>query len=289
MRPRAALQACRDILRRSGSSFALAFRVLPPDQRDAMTAFYAFCRRVDDAVDEAPDLATGRSAVCTWQRRLAELVAGRPAAQPVDEALAWAVARFAIQPEHLSLILEGVERDLQPVRLQRFEALYEYCYRVASAVGLVCVTICHRRSPEIELYAELTGIAVQLTNILRDVDQDAAAGRIYLPLEDLRAFGLQPGDLLAGRDSPARLLLLRFEARRAEHYYQLAAAALPPHDKHALFFAETLRLTYQRLLRRLVQADFAGGARVELGTGTKLAIALRRRLHPATFVTRRTA
>jgi phytoene synthase len=283
MRPRAALQTCRDILGRSGSSFALAFRVLPPAQRDAMTAFYAFCRQVDDAIDEAPEPAAGRRALCGWQRRLAELAAGRPAAAPVDQALAWAVARFGIQTEHLSLILEGVERDLQPVRLQHFEALYEYCYRVASAVGLVCVTICHRRSPAIELYAELTGIAVQLTNILRDVDGDAAAGRIYLPLEDLRAFGLQPADLLAGRDGPARRRLLRFQARRAEHYYRLAAAALPPADRHALFFAETLRLTYQRLLHQLQGADFAAGARVALGTPTKLAIALRRRLHPATF------
>ncbi len=289
MRPHAELQACRDILGRSGSSFALAFRVLPPAQRDAMTAFYAFCRLVDDAVDEAPDPAAGQRAVCAWQRRLAELVAGRPAAQPVDQALAWAVTRFGIQPEHLALILEGVERDLQPVRLRRFEELYEYCYRVASAVGLVCVTICHRRTPAVELYAELTGIAVQLTNILRDVDGDAAAGRIYLPLEDLRAFGLQPGDLLAGGDGPARRRLLRFEARRAEHYYRLAAAALPPADRHALFFAETLRLTYRCLLQRLVRADFARDARVELGTGTKLAIALRQRLHPATFANRRTA
>lgn len=284
MSPTAPIATCRRILRRSGSSFALAFRVLPPEQRDAMTAFYAFCRRVDDAVDDAPEPEAARVALAAWRERLDGLFNGRPT-DPVCQALAVAVERFGIRRQHLELILEGVEQDLIVDRFATFSQLYEYCYRVASAVGLVCVTVLGRVTPEVALYAELTGIAVQLTNILRDVDEDAARGRIYLPLEDLAASGLTPEALLAGQSGRPRTRLLRFEARRTADFYRMAQAALPPDLRRQLFFAEVLRETYQKLFERLEQAGFpAGPTRVSLGKATKLAIALRHRLHPATFL-----
>ena len=284
MSPTAPIRTCRQILRRSGSSFALAFHVLPADQRDAMTALYAFCRQVDDAVDDAPDPGSAQSELLAWRSRLDSVFAGRPEDE-VCQALASAVDRFGIRREHLELILDGVEQDLHVTRLERFDDLYEYCYRVASAVGLVCVTILGRVTPEVALYAELTGIAVQLTNILRDVDEDAARGRIYLPAEDLAAFGLTPDDLLAGHPSPRRARLMRFEARRTADFYRMAQAALPPRLRRQLFFAEVLRETYQRLFELLERAGFPSGpSRVSLGKVTKVAIALRHRLHPATFL-----
>lgn len=279
----APIVTCRRILKRSGSSFALAFHVLPAAQRDALTAFYAYCRQVDDAVDDAPDDQSARRALGEWRPKLLDLFAGRPRG-PVCLALADAVARFGIRQHHLELILEGVEQDLTVRRYERFADLYEYCYRVASAVGLVCVTVLGRAGPEVELYAELTGIAVQLTNILRDLTEDAARDRIYLPLEDLRAFGVAEADLLQGRKGPGLQRLLRFEARRTAHFYQMASAALPPAERHQLFFAETLRETYQQLFERIErQGQALLDRRVSLGKSVKLAIALRRRLHPATF------
>lgn len=280
------LASCRQILRKSGSSFDLAFRILPADQRDALTAFYAFCRQVDDAVDDAPGPQVARFEIAAWRKRLADLYAGRPDG-PVALALADGVARFGIRREHLELILDGVEQDLDVIRYPRFEDLYEYCYRVASAVGLVCVSVVGRLTPEVELYSELTGIAVQLTNILRDVGEDASRGRIYLPLQDLDSFGVAERDLLAGRRSAQLDRLMRFEARRTRHFYRMAEAALPPSDRHRLFFAEALRETYLELFELLQRSGLdAFGRRVSIGSGAKLAIALKRRLHPATFLSR---
>jgi len=277
------IATCRRILKQSGSSFALAFHMLPPAQRDAMTAFYAFCRQVDDAVDEAVDTAAAVRALAAWSDRLNALFSGRPL-DPVCAALAEAIGRFGIRREHLRLIIEGVEQDLAGRRYERFADLYEYCYRVASAVGMVCVSVLGRLAPEVELYAELTGIAVQMTNILRDVGEDAGRDRIYLPLEDLRIFGVAEQDLLQGIMSDRVERLLRFEARRTRHFYDMAQAALPPAMRHRLFFAETLRETYLRLFERLEQEGFpVFDGRVSVGKRVKLAIALKRRLHPATF------
>lgn len=281
----AALEACRHVLARSGSSFATAFRMLPAERRDALTAFYAFCRLVDDEADGANRPEDARRQLDRWRERLAGLPA-RTEPHPVLEALAWAVRRFDVRIEHLQLVLDGVEQDLEPRRCETFAELYAYCYRVASAVGLVCVTVlAGREAPRAETYAELTGIAVQLTNVLRDVGADARRGRIYLPLEDLRACGVAESELGARRASPGVDRLLRFEARRAAEYDQLAAAALPPALGPRLFFAEALRETYGRLRRRIEREGFPVlERRVALGPLEKLGVALRRRLDPRTFV-----
>lgn len=279
-----ALAACRHILARSGSSFATAFRILPSDQRDALTAFYAFCRLVDDEVDGALRPEDARRQIARWRERVAALPrVAEP--HPVVEALAWAMQRFPLRVEPLSLVLDGVEQDLEPGRYATFEDLYAYCYRVASSVGLVCVAVLvDRDAPRAETYAELTGVAVQLTNVLRDVGEDARRGRVYLPQEDLRAFGVEAADLAARRASPAVERLLRFEGRRAAEYYDLAGAALPPELKPRLFFAEALRETYRRLLKRIETEGYPVlERRVSLGPLEKAGIALRRRLDPRTF------
>lgn len=284
MKPRTAITTCREILKKSGSSFGLAFNILPPEQKNAMTAFYAFCRRVDDVVDDAPDPETARSAISRWRQGIASIFEDRPRG-PVCEALHWTVDRFGVRREHLELILDGVEWDLRIRRYPRFSNLYEYCYRVASAVGLVCITILGETSEETELYAELTGIAVQLTNILRDVGEDASAGRIYLPQEDLRAFCVREDDLASGRLTWNLKKLLRFEAVRAGHYYDIAAGALDERQRRRLFFPEALRETYRRLLDLLIEEDFpVFRKRVAIRKRDKLTIALKHRLHPGSFM-----
>lgn len=278
------LTTCREILSRSQSNFAPAFTVLPREQRDALTAFYAFCRVVDDAVDNAGDRASARRALREWEERLESVNTGE-ATEPVCIALGWAIERFGISLEHIRLILDGVGQDLHVTRYETFSDLYEYCYRVASAVGLVCVTVLGEKGPEVEAYAELTGIGVQLTNILRDVAEDARAGRIYLPREDLRLFGVREDDLLGGRTNPRVSALLRFEAVRAREFYTMSDAALPPGARHRLFFAEALKEIYRRLLERICEEDFpVFTTRVSIGKREKIAIVLKHRLAPSAIL-----
>lgn len=274
-----ALRECRQILRASGSSFALAFRVLPATQRDAMTAFYAFCRRVDDEVDDAPDSDTARRAVDAWSARVAALSAGRPEGDAVSEALAWAMSRFPIDPAHLALIVDGAAWDLTRTRYDRFEELHLYCYRVATAVGLVVLAVTDPEGVPRPRYADLTGTAVQLTNILRDVGVDARLGRIYLPREDLDAFGVPEEDILARRYTDDLKALLRFEGSRVRHLHELARASLAAAERRALFFPETLRDTYRLLLDRLVEEDFPiFDPPVQLSKGARIGLALRHRV-----------
>ena len=277
------MTACKRILKRSGSSFALAFNFLPPEQRDAMTAFYAFCRESDDAVDNATEKTTARNAILAWKDHIELIYQGRPS-HPIALALQDAVSRFGIRREHLELALYGMEQDIDVQRQKSFSDLYEYCYQVASSVGLVIITVLGDTSSEAKLYAELTGIAVQLTNILRDIDEDADAGRIYLPLEDLQTFGVRQEDILKRRMTKQLKKLLRFEGQRAMHFYDMASAALPPGTRHRLFFAEALRETYLRLLNRLINEDFpVFEKRVSIGSYEKLLIGIKHRSHPATF------
>ncbi len=275
-----ALTHCRDILNQSGSSFATAFRVLPPLPRDAMTAFYAYCRLVDDAVDDAPDEDEAARQVQTWREHLHRLRLGQPD-HPVTIALDEMMTQVPIRHEHLDLILDGVEMDLRQDRYETYEDLYQYCYRVASAVGLVVVSILGELDDDTERYAELTGQAVQLTNIIRDVGADAKLGRIYLPLTELERFGVSEEQLLEGRDYENLRALLRFQGARASHLYALAQASLPSARRHALYFPEALRSTYKRLLDKLIDEDFTVmHQRVSIGTLEKLSVALRHRLHP---------
>lgn len=276
----AAFKECGVILKQSGSSFGTAIRLLPAEQRNAITAFYAFCRVVDDAVDNAADIYSARIELNLMRERLDHIYKGYTY-DALDTALYWTHRHFGVRKQHLELIIEGVEYDLEKSRYNTFAELYEYCYRVASAVGLAVVTILGGRLFEVESYAEFTGIAVQMTNIIRDVGEDAAAGRIYLPLDDLAAFGVSESDILAGVMTPKIMELLIFEATRADEFYRLAVSALPAGERYRLSFAEALRETYLRLLQGLKSAGYPVFERkVKLSKIEKIMIAAKHKLSP---------
>jgi phytoene synthase len=254
-RVRQAYEHCAEVTRRSGSSFAAAFWMLPRPRRRAIQAVYAFCRLADDIADDPAVRGDRGRLLERWREELAAAYAGR-AQHPVGVALGDAVQRFALpQPVFLDLLL-GIESDLHGEPMERFEDLRRYCYRVASTVGLLLVRVLEARHPRSLAYAEQMGIAVQLTNVLRDVGEDASAGRIYLAREDLVRLDVTP-ESLARREltEPIRLLLALY-AERARIYYERAEQALPAEDRVALRPAEAMGRIYRRLLETMHQRGF---------------------------------
>jgi len=257
------------------TSFYYSFLVLPPHKRRAVIAVWDFCRAVDDAVDEAIPEAAWRDGLREEARACAErqLAAwraeldacyGRHAAPGTAVAPRTAQAR-ALQPyilefnlprEPFEELIDGVAMDLAHDRYPTFDALAEYCRRVASTVGLICIEIFGYRDPRTRAYAAELGMALQLTNIIRDVAADLRRGRLYLPVEDLGRFGVTQGDLEAGRVTPAVRQLLQFECARAREYYGRAAAALPPVDARSLVAAEIMGGIYFEILRRIERAGY---------------------------------
>ena len=262
------------LTRKSRSNFFYAFLCLPRPQREALYAVYAFCRIVDDAVDLGQERDGQRRELMGWREEIARVYGGTPA-HPAGERLQAAIRAFPIPRAVLEEIIAGVEMDLDKTRYETFEELYPYCYRVASAVGLACIEIFGYRDPRARDYAVNLGIALQLTNILRDVQVDARAGRVYLPQEDLRRFDVSAEDLAAGRYTPRFVELMTAEAARAREYYKEAWAALPAADAPSLFAAEIMGRTYWALLQALEARRFqVFGTRVSLPAHRKLAIAL---------------
>jgi len=264
---------CRDVTQRSSSNFYYAFRLLSPARREALFAVYAFCRFVDDIADDDsrrdPGALLGR-----WREELEAVYLGT-ATHPIGRALADAVVKFALEKQHFLDIIRGVEMDLTRKRYATFDELYEYCYLVASTVGLLCVAIFGARDPSAREYAVDLGIAFQLTNILRDVDEDARRGRIYLPLEDLRRFHCSEEDLLSGRYTPRVGALMTFEHGRASAYYLRARSELVDEDRAVMAAAEAMRMIYERLLGRIAAKHFdVFGERVTLPMYEKLTLAL---------------
>lgn len=265
---------CRDVTQRSASNFAYAFRLLGPERRAALHAVYAFCRFIDDAADAAGrrDPAT---LLARWRDELERVYEGQPT-HPIGVALADTVRRFPLERRHFADLIDGVEMDLHQRRYETFEQLYEYCYRVASTVGLLCIEIFGHRQASARAYAVDLGIAFQLTNILRDVMEDAARGRVYLPLEDLRRFEVVEAELLAGRYSPRLGALFAFECGRARAYHLRARGALAPEDRASLAPAEAMRRIYERLLDRIEARHFdVFGPRITLPRYEKMTLALR--------------
>jgi phytoene synthase len=257
----AAYAECERVARVSGSSFTQAFRLLPAERRAALAALYAFCRVVDDAADEHADPA---AAIARWREELARALDGT-ATHPIAVALGDTVRRFGVPAQHLEEILTGVEMDLEHRRYETFDALRRYCYHVAAAVGLAALPIIGCRHPRSHAYAETLGIALQLTNILRDVAEDAERGRIYVPLEDLRRFGYRERDLLTHTRNAALRELVAFECARAHTFYRAARASSTAEDRRALAPAEGMRLVYQRLLARIeADPDAIFGPRISL-------------------------
>jgi phytoene synthase len=263
------------ITKASKSNLALAFVALPPERREDITVFYAFCRLVDDIADDpALPIAEKRRRIGIWRESLSDAFAGEPEIAP---ALREIIRKYMIQRAYFEEILDGVEMDLDPRRYETFEDLGTYCYRVASVVGLVSIEIFGYRNPVCKQYAVELGMALQLTNILRDIREDwDNGGRIYLPLEDLTRFQYTPGDLAARVHDERFLRLMNFEADRAATFYNKAAAILPPEDRRSMTPARIMAEVYGRILRKMRAEGFrVFEKRYSLGTLRKAAIVSR--------------
>jgi phytoene synthase len=270
------------VTRRSRTSFWYALRLLPPAKRQAMFALYSFCRAVDDCVDE-PDGA-GAAGLDEWLREIERCYAGRPVSE-LGRELAAAVGAFPVPRACFEEIVAGCRMDLHVTRYAARDDLLVYCRRVASAVGLASIEIFGYREPGTRDYAVELGLALQLTNILRDVGADAARGRLYLPLDELRRFGLDPDELVAraaaawraGRDGahlPALRELLSHQAERARERYARAEAVLPAVDRRAMLSAQVMAAGYHALLDELQRRAFPFAPKVRLSRPRQVLVAL---------------
>ena len=250
------------------TSFYYSFLVLPAAKRQAIVAVWDFCRAVDDAVDEAPE-GTHEARVREWREELARCFDGGEPRTPQGRALQPLIVPFNLPRSAFESLIEGVEMDLHTTRYATFADLYQYCIRVASAVGLMCVEVFGCKDPASRQYAVELGVALQLTNILRDVPGDLERGRVYIPLEDFARFGCHEGDLGAeamhaghGVHSAAVKKLLAHQAARARDYYRRADAVLPRRDARRLVAARIMGAIYRGILTRIEAADYDVFSRV---------------------------
>jgi phytoene synthase len=243
-------QYCQQKAVASGSSFYYSFLFLPRERRRAITALYAFCREVDDVVDEGLDPQLAAIKLDWWRAEVGNLFAGRPQ-HPVTRALEPAVAQYGVTAERLHEIIAGMAMDLSQTRYLDFTALERYCYLVAGVVGLLAAGIFGYREPRTLEYARTLGIAFQLTNIIRDVGEDARKDRIYLPLEDLRRFGVTANDILRARSTESFRMLMEFQARRAGAYFERAYALLQATDRRAQRPGLIMAAIYRALLAEI--------------------------------------
>jgi 15-cis-phytoene synthase len=245
---------CQQKAAASGSSFYYSFLFLPRERRRAITALYAFCREVDDVVDETTDPQLAAAKLAWWRQEVALLFAGNPQ-HPVTRALQPALA-YGISAASLNEIIDGMEMDLTQTRYLDFAALERYCYRVAGVVGMLAAGIFGYGDARTLDYARALGTAFQLTNIIRDVGEDARKNRIYLPIADLQEHGVSAADLLQARHSEAFVALMRFEARRAREFYAQAMAALPAADRRAQRPGLIMAAIYSALLEEIERDGF---------------------------------
>lgn len=240
----------------SGSSFRYSFFFLPREKRDAMTALYAFCRAVDDVVDEDRPPEEKRAMLDAWKGWVADCYEGREPCEPLARALIAPIKRFKLPRRHFEEIIEGCRMDVTKHRYETFTELDRYCYHVSSAVGLLSIEIFEYEDPATREYAVALGKALQLTNILRDVGEDYAGGRVYLPAEELRRFGVSSDEFAGGKMSENLRRLLRFQAARARSYYEAAEAVLPPVDRKAMLAARIMAAIYAGVLNRIIEKDY---------------------------------
>jgi phytoene synthase len=263
------------VTRQSNTNFYFSFSLLPRPQREALHAVYAFCRYTDDIVDEEPD--QGRKAVRLrrWRMELGKALAGT-STFPLLNQISAVAGRFNIPVELFHDLIRGMEMDLTRTRYRSFGELQEYCYLVASTVGLMCRPIFGAQNAFTRDYAVNLGMALQLTNILRDVKDDARRGRIYLPLEELRRFGVTEEDILQSRYTPQFVELMRFECDRARGYFDAARASLRDEDKYYFFAARIMWSIYAHLLRRIERDSYNVFARrISIPSPLKALIAFR--------------
>jgi 15-cis-phytoene synthase len=238
------------------TSFSYSFLVLPADQRLAIGVVWDFCRAVDDAVDHASDRAAAASEIDEWRREVDRLFSGANPRRAELADLKSTIERFALSRQPFDDLIDGVEMDLHRSRYETFDDLLSYCRRVASAVGLICVEIFGCRDSDAREYAVNLGLALQLTNIIRDVAVDLKIGRVYLPKEDLERFGVDEETLKAGRVTPGVRALLDFESQRARQLYAAAARALPAAEAGRLIAAEIMGAIYFEILQRIERQDY---------------------------------
>ena len=239
----------------SGSSFYYAFLFLPPHRRAAITAFYAFCREVDDVVDEVLDPSVAAQKLHWWQMEVQSSFAGN-AQHPVMKALMPLTADFGITAQHLQDVIAGCQMDLNQTRYLDFASLQRYCHLVAGVVGEVAARIFGQSQEETTHYAHQLGLAFQLTNIVRDVGEDALRGRIYLPVNELQQFNVSAKDILERRDSPAFQALMTFQYERAQGLYEQALAALPQADWRSQKPGLMMASIYRTLLVEIQASGF---------------------------------
>lgn len=248
---------CQHKAAASGSSFYYSFLFLPEDRRRAITALYAFCREVDDVVDDCSDVGVARTKLAWWRNEVAAMYRGEPH-HPVARALAALLPRFNLAEERLNEIITGMEMDLDQNRYSDFEALSLYCHRVASVVGLLSAEIFGYQNPQTLEYAAHLGMALQLTNIIRDVGEDARRDRIYLPSDELARYGVPVTDIAQARETENFRRLIEFQIERALGYYRAAFAKLAPEDRKTQRAGIVMAAIYQTLLEEIR----AGGCRV---------------------------
>lgn len=269
---------CASVSRREAKNFYWSFLLLPPARRRAMCALYAFMRRTDDLADEPGEVVAKREALERWRIDLHRAIAGEPVEWPGLPALGDSARRHSIPTGHLDEVIDGVSMDLEPRTFATFDDLYPYCYRVASAVGLCCIHLWGYESDggRAEAMAEACGVALQLTNIIRDVREDASNGRVYLPREDLERFGVRPDDLLSTTPTDELRALLAFQAGRARDYYERSAPLVGLVSRSGRPVLRAIAGIYRALLDEIVRRDYdVFSGRVALPAWKKAAIALR--------------
>jgi phytoene synthase len=246
---------CQQKTVQSGSSFYYSFLFLPPERRRAITALYAFCREVDDTVDEATDGSVARIKLAWWRTEVATMYTGTPT-HPVTQALQPHIATYKLEEQHLQAIIDGMEMDLDQSRYLDYPGLQKYCWRVAGVVGILSASIFGYTNPQTLAYAEKLGLAFQLTNIIRDVGDDARKGRIYLPVNELQEFGVTAADLLNFRHSEKFEALMRFQTERAQRTYDEAMGLLPKEDRRAQRPGLMMSAIYRTLLNEIERDGF---------------------------------
>jgi phytoene synthase len=248
-------QYCQHKAAQSGSSFYYSFLFLPTERRQAITALYAFCREVDDVVDENTDPQVARTSLAWWRSEIVRMMQDQPT-HPVTRALSPHVKTYGLQMDDLVAVIDGMEMDLSQTRYLDFKGLEHYCWHVASVVGLLSARIFGLTDPRTLQYAEKLGLAFQLTNIIRDVGEDARRDRIYLPVSELQQFEVPASDILNAKHSDRFERLMRFQAERAQRYYDEAFALLPAQDRRAQRAGLIMAAIYRALLHEIERDGF---------------------------------
>ncbi len=246
---------CQEKTQQSSSSFYYSFLFLTDQQRQAMTALYAFCREVDDVVDECSDPSVAAQTLNWWREEVNSIFHSKPN-HPVSIALQTAKKQFPLSETHLQALINGMEMDLQQHHYPTFTELETYCYHVASVVGLLTIDILGYHHPQTSDYAHNLGIALQLINILRDVKEDAQRGRIYIPQDELTRFGVSKDRLMASENTPETLQLFQFQAERAQQYYQKAFSTLHDDDRYSQKTGIIMAEIYYALLKKIQAQNY---------------------------------